>query len=373
MMTKKTADLELLNKAMETFNSASTSLLAYYSALEDKVKLLTQEVEHKKQQLDSILDSIDMGVIFFDTTSTVTLINSAAKNLLGVTDQDIVGATDIRAEINDSMIIPENSRPFPALYSETDVLDKTGSAIGRVFIFKDITRLRELEAENERNRRLTAMGELVLKIAHEVRNPLGSIELFASLIYEDLKGTKQAEYASRISDSVRSLVNTLDNMLRYSRGIAPKFTMASFSETLKEIASEFAETLDSKSVELIYTTELNTEQSVLSMDKGLMRQALINVFLNAMQAMPDGGRLYVTTFRDHNNSFVISIKDTGIGMDSETASKIFEPFFSTKDRGTGLGMSITQSVVEAHNGSIKVNSELGAGTEFKITLPQKIS
>ncbi|MDX9714355.1 MAG: ATP-binding protein [Dissulfurispiraceae bacterium] len=370
---KNTEELELLSKAMETFNTASSSLLAYYSALEDKVKLLTQEVEHKKQQLDCILDSIDIGVIFFDTDSKVTLLNKSAENLLGVTEDELMGTADIHAEICNDTIVPENAKPFPALYSETDVLDRSGRAIGRVLVFKDITRLRELEAENEHNRRLTAMGELVLKIAHEVRNPLGSIELFASLIYEDLKGTRQAEYAGRISDSVRSLVNTLDNMLRYSRGMAPRFSMVSFSDTIEELSSEFAEMLETKSVEMVFFTQLSPEQGIISMDKGLMRQALINVFLNAMQAMPDGGRLTVSTSRDDNNNFVISIKDTGTGMDEDTVSKIFEPFYSTKDRGTGLGMSITQSVVEAHSGSIKVKSEPGAGTDLTITLPQKIS
>lgn len=369
MMEKNTQDMELLSKAMETFNSASSSLLVYYSALEEKVKLLTQEVEHKKQQLDSILDSIDMGVIFFDTSGSVTLINKAAQSLLGVRAKDIVGNTGICAEVKGEMIIPENAKPFAALTSETDVLDQSGNSIGRALIFKDITRLQELEAENERNRRLTAMGELVLKIAHEVRNPLGSIELFASLIYEDLKGSRQAEYATRISDSVRSLVNTLDNMLRYSRGIAPRFSEASFSDTISELRAEFAEMMDTKSIELVYETGLDPSKCVISMDKGLMRQALINVFLNSMQAMPDGGRISVSTSRDADNNFVISIKDTGSGMDTETAAKMFEPFFSTKDRGTGLGMSITRNVVEAHKGSIRVDSRQGAGTELTITLP----
>lgn len=368
-MTKQPQDMELLSKAMETFSSASSSLLTYYSALENKVKLLTQEVEHKKQQLDSILNSIDMGVIFFDTTGAVTLVNMAAQKLLGLEPGAIVGSKDICAEISGDMIIPKNAKSFPTLSSETDVLDGSGNAIGRVFVFKDITRLKELEAENERNQRLTAMGELVLKIAHEVRNPLGSIELFASLIHEDLKGSKQAEYAAKISGAVRSLVNTLDNMLRYSRGMAARFNAENFSSLVQELKTEFAEMLDSKSVSLSYETSLSPAESSLLIDKGLMRQALINVLLNAMQAMPDGGKITVKTFRDASANFIISIKDTGAGMDSETASRIFEPFFSTKDRGTGLGMSITRSVIEAHRGSIKVVTEPGEGTELIIALP----
>ena len=371
------ADIELLNKAIETFNSASSTLVKYYSSLEEKVKLLTEEVDHKKQLLDSILDSIDIGVIFFDSDGVVRLINNTAENLLNVKAAGIIGGKNIYAAIQDEVIAPDNGKPFFALVSRLEVKDKTGSMIGHVLIFKDITRLRQLESENERNRRLTAMGEFVLKIAHEIRNPLGSIELFASLLYNDLKGTEHGDYASRISNSVGSLVNTLDNMLRFSKGIMPGLEYCCLNDLVNEICSEFGKLLSSVN---IYIDFVETGQYSLSIDKGLIRQAFVNILLNSVQAMPDGGKIEINIreldpmqgCEDPVEKCVeISIKDSGIGMDEETCARIFEPFFSTKDRGTGLGMSITAGIINAHKGSIEVKSEIGKGTEFIIKLPVK--
>lgn len=362
------ADIELLNKAIESFNSASSTLMQYYSTLEDKVRLLTEEVDHKKQLLDSILDSIDIGVVFFDKDSVIRLVNSACENMLNIKSADVIGGTSIHASIDNEMITPEKGTPFHAIVSRSEVKDKAGSIIGHVLIFKDITRLKELESENERNRRLTAMGELVLKIAHEIRNPLGSIELFASLLSSDLKGSKHGEYANRISNSVRSLVNTLDNMLRFSKGITPKMELCRLNDVIKEIYGEFKDLFADSRISL---NLVESGEQRLYCDKALIRQAFINILLNSYQAIHDTGciEIRIEDLEDENAAAVV-VKDTGTGMDEGTMSKIFEPFFSTKDRGTGLGMSIAAGVVSAHGGRIDIKSEFGKGTEFVLILPK---
>src|SRR5271157_3875321 len=365
------ADIELLNKAIESFNSASATLSHYYKALEDKVILLTEEVEHKKRLLNSILDSIDVGVVFFDNQGTIRLVNSAVEQLLSVKAGEIIGGDSLRAEIRDDMILPENGKPFYALLSRSAVNDSEEQNVGHVLIFKDISRLKQLESESERNARLSAMGELVLKIAHEIRNPLGSIELFANLISSDLKGTTHGDYANRISNSVKSLVNTLDNMLRFSREVKPRREECSLNGVVDEICREFRELFSGSNVRLEFIE--HGHHSVYA-DKGLIRQALINILLNSVQAMPDGGTIAVEIGPSElmPSAVEIVVRDNGPGMDNETRSKIFEPFFSTKDRGTGLGLSITSSIIAAHGGSVEVKSTLGAGTEFVITLPEVV-
>ncbi len=365
------ADIELLNKAIESFNSASATLTHYYKTLEDKVKLLTEEVEHKKRLLNSILDSIDAGVVFFDNQGTIRLVNSAVERLLSVKADEIIGGDSLHAEINDEMILPESGKPFYALTSTSDVMDSEEHNIGHVLIFKDITRLKQLESENERNAMLSAMGELVLKIAHEIRNPLGSIELFANLISNDLKGTTHGDYANRISKSVKTLVNTLDNMLRFSKEIKLRREECLLNDVVDEICREFRELFSGSNVRLEFIQ--HGHYSVYA-DKGLLRQALINILLNSVQAMPDGGNITVEIGHSEvaSSSIEISIRDNGPGMDNETKSKIFEPFFSTKDRGTGLGLSITSGIIAAHKGNIDVMSMPGAGTEFKVSLPETI-
>ncbi len=366
-MAKVDQNVDLLNKAIETFNSASATLVQYYSTLEDKVCLLTEEVDHKKQLLDSILDSIDIGVVFFDRDGIIRIINNAAESLLNINANDVIGGKSIHAGIHEEVIVPDKGKPFYALVSRLNVKDKDGNVIGRVLIFKDITRLKQLESENERNRRLTAMGELVMKIAHEIRNPLGSIELFASLLSNDLKGTEHGDYANRISNSVRSLVNALDNMLRFTKEIRPKLEYCCLNGLVGETCDEFKELFANSDIKLDFAEK---KQFWLSVDKGLIRQALINILLNSVHAMPEGGEIEIRV-EDNQDSTEIVIRDTGIGMDEETRLRMFEPFFSTKDRGTGLGMSITAGIIKAHKGTIDVTSETGVGTEFVITLPVK--
>lgn len=368
---KDMADIELLNKAIESFNSASATLAHYYKTLEDKVQLLTEEVEHKKRLLNSILDSIDIGVVFFDQQGIIRLVNSAAERLLSVRADEIIGSGSLHAEIKDEMILPESGSPFNALVSSSAVNDSEEKNMGHVLIFKDITRLKQLECESERNARLSAMGELVLKIAHEIRNPLGSIELFANLISDDLRGTMHGDYANKISNSVRALVNTLDNMLRFSKEIKPRLEECLINGLIGDICREFSELFSGSGVRLEF---IEQGRYYVFADKGLIRQALINILLNSVQAMPDGGRIGLEIRASGADPAMVEIliKDNGSGMDNTIKSRIFEPFFSTKDRGTGLGLSITAGIIKAHGGKIALESQAGAGTEFIITLPQGI-
>lgn len=364
--SKKETELDLLNDAIKSFNKVSETLLQYYTSLEEKVEVLTKEVDHKKQLLNSILDSIDIGVVFFDTSGVVRLTNRAAGELLQIPPDRLIGMTNICRLIDTDRIVPHNGKPFFALISQRDVLDKEGNLIGSVLIFKDITRLKELEVQNERNRRLTAMGELVMKIAHEIRNPLGSIELYAGLLKDDLMNTEQGIYAQRISNAVRSLVNTLDNMLSFTKEPKPNLQLQSIKGMIEDIVDEFRGYLQNNNIEIAF---LCRDDINVNIDRGLMRQAILNLLINAVQAMPNSGKIVIEISRDIEGFVSIEISDTGVGIEDDKIANIFEPFFSTKDRGTGLGLPITYAIVKAHGGSLSVKSKINEGSVFKITLP----
>ncbi len=357
---------ELLNEAILKINTASEALVKYYKVLEEKIKLLTEEVDEKKRLLSSIIDSIDIAVVFFDRDHVIRLVNKSAERLFGISSEEVLGKRDLPIKIEGELVYPANSiKPFYAIVSSSQVLDSEGNSIGIVFICKDISRIKELEAENERNRRLTAMGSLLMKIAHEIRNPLGSIELFANMIAEDLSDTIHGEYARRISGAVSMLRNTLENMLSFTKGITPKREKTNINILIREIIAEFEGILQRVGIKIDFQSEGNFE---ILIDPPLFRQALINLIVNAYQAMPEGGSLTVELLKEEK-FLRINLRDTGHGIDEEILDKIFEPFFSTKDRGSGLGLSITNSIISSHGGKIKVTSTPNKGTEFAIYLP----
>ncbi|GAB6182784.1 two-component system sensor histidine kinase NtrB [Thermodesulfovibrio hydrogeniphilus] len=356
---------ELFNEAILKITSASDALIKYYNVLENKIKLLTEEVEQKKRLLSSIIDSIDIAVVFFDSEGIIRLINKAGETLFNVKAEEIIGQKELPITIENDRVIPKDAPPFYSIVSSSEVFDSDGNRIGKVFICKDITRIRELEAENERNRRLSAMGSLVMKIAHEIRNPLGSIELYANMISEDLKDTLHGDYARRISNSVKMLRNTLENMLGFTRGIVPKKTEVCLNDFLSDFVKEFYEVFNRVGIEFKCKIQ---KKITVKLDPSLLRQALINLIMNAYQAMPDGGVLQINA-KEENKFVKISVIDSGQGIDSEIIDKIFDPFFSTKDRGTGLGLSITNSIVSVHGGKIEVKSKPKEGTEFVLYFP----
>jgi two-component system sensor histidine kinase FlrB len=162
-------------------------------------------------------------------------------------------------------------------------------------------------------------------------------------------------------------------MLRFSGEIRPRMEYGCINDILRDTCVEFRGLLAGGGIEIVLESE---DSFMLYLDKDLIRQAFINIMLNAVQAMPDGGKVRVNIrsgadddLRQMPVEVLVSIKDSGSGMDGETKARLFEPFYSTKDRGTGLGMSITLSIISAHKGRIEVDSFPGRGTEFIIALP----
>lgn len=220
----------------------------------------------------------------------------------------------------------------------------------------------------ERSRRLAAMGEMAAKIAHEIRNPLGSIAILATILERELThDSEKRKLAEHITKGVKTLDNLLSNMLLFASAPEARLKQVDLREVIEE-SLLLTGGHEKKGVSIKGWYEGRT---VIMADPAQLRQLFLNIFLNSLDAMEEGGNLTIRTRLDEAmTDFIgIEIRDTGKGIPAEHIDRIFDPFFSTKARGTGLGLAIVSAVINAHNGTIDVRSEPGEGTVFLVRLP----
>lgn len=227
-------------------------------------------------------------------------------------------------------------------------------------------KLREMEIQQERNQRLIAMGEMVAKIVHEIRNPLCSIELFSSMLEKELDNRDHKKLAKGISEGINSLNNILTNMSLFSRNPRPNLKDVDLRKIIDDSIFMLSPLIRSRDIRL---EETLFECHILG-DAELIKQVILNIIINAIQSTPDKGDISVI-MRIDNGYIAVDFIDNGEGIDRDNIERIFDPFFSTKDKGTGLGLTIATKIMQAHNGFIKVFSEKGKGSTFSIYFPKK--
>jgi signal transduction histidine kinase len=232
---------------------------------------------------------------------------------------------------------------------------------------------RRLEAKLNHAERLASLGEMVASVSHEIKNPLGIVRSTAEILNKRLKD--QAPSSKHLSEIIIAETGRLDNIVRefldFARPQMPQFTRGLINDLIEKIVEFMQHDFSKKNITV--EKDLDSTLKPMNMDQNLLYRAFLNLFVNAVQAMPDGGTLSITTFlsKDEKNKVIIMIKDTGIGISKEKLALIFTPFYTDKNRGSGLGLAIAQNIIEEHNGTITVESEEGEGATFIITLSQQ--
>jgi len=229
--------------------------------------------------------------------------------------------------------------------------------------------LSEREQELVRSERLAAVGKIAAVITHEVRNPLSSIGLNTELLEDEVAHASPEAVAlcRSIGKEVDRLTAITEEYLRFARMPRPRREREDMNGLVAGVVTFVKEDLASRGVRII--TDLSPDLGPVSLDEAQLRQALMNLIRNAADAMPGGGTLTIATRLDDDGAAVISVADSGPGIAPEDLARIFEPFFSTKDGGTGLGLALTQHIMKEHGGSIAVESAPGQGTTFRLSLP----
>lgn len=241
---------------------------------------------------------------------------------------------------------------------------------GMVIIFEDLKRLQKEEARMKRADKLAALGELSASIAHEIRNPL-AIVLGSLQILPRRLGDREFLY-SFLRIATQELIrvnNSIEALLDFARFSQPIFTLVNLNDLLANVLSILGITLESHKIKV---KTAFAEIPRIEADESQIKQAVINMILNAVQAMPRGGELDVKTAYGQGDKFVrLTISDTGTGIASKYQPYIFDAFYSTKEKGTGLGLSLVHRVIDEHQGFIEFSSTPGAGTTFYLHLPVK--
>jgi signal transduction histidine kinase len=232
---------------------------------------------------------------------------------------------------------------------------------------------RRIRREQERVARLNhlaEMGTLAAGLAHELKNPLSTMKLNLQLMEEDLAGLAGAERSRQRVATLRKeadrLSQTLNDFLQFAGRIELRPAPINVNQLLQELIDFIHPQAQAAKVRVL--TSLTDENPMCSIDSNLMKQAILNLLLNAQQAMPSGGELLIRT-QVGKGSVFIDIADTGTGIAKEHLPRIFDAYFTTKKGGTGLGLPTTRRIIEEHRGSITVTSEPGRGTNFRVELP----
>ncbi len=398
-------DFLILQQSFDNFNRATASLKKAYDNLERKFESINRELEKKnlelgkmiaekedmKNYLQNILESLTTGVVVTDMAGRVQTINRCAEMFAEASEDDVRGkhitvlfddiSEDMWGDIFFSRFFKEEAGHKIRLKGRTlelfgsPVHDRNGGTIGTVFIVRDITRIEKLEDMAKRTEKFAAMGEMAANIAHEIRNPLGSIELFASLLMKDLKGKRDRERIARIVTSVKNMDNKISNFLLFTKTKLPHLERVKIHEILKETLL-FTEQIASQG-NISFSFNCADEESFVAGDAEMLKQVFLNLILNAFQAMPDGGHLHIETrnFDDDptkpniTSYFEITFTDDGVGISAENLPKIFDPFYSTKEGTSGLGLAIVHNIVSMHKGAIHVENGAKGGTVVTLLFP----
>jgi two-component system, NtrC family, sensor histidine kinase HydH len=233
---------------------------------------------------------------------------------------------------------------------------------------QEIAERKILEERVRRSERLSAMGHLAAGVAHEMRNPLGIIRATMQIMEEEQKANPAVSEFSRVIKEECDRMNAvIAEFLQFARPAEPNFEPISLAELLDEVLLFTNKYISSQGI--VVNIEIPEDLTPVMVDPGQLKQVFVNLIINAVEAMPKGGCLKISAAATPDG-LEIAFKDSGMGIQKESLTQIFDPFYSTKATGTGLGLSIVCRILENHSGGIKVESKLGEGTEFIINLPR---
>ncbi|MEJ2097051.1 MAG: ATP-binding protein, partial [Deltaproteobacteria bacterium] len=321
-----------------------------------------------------------------DSKGAIAFFNAAAEKITGISCRNAMGKDPayvlpgrwpaIREQLDQGTTIIEQetlcdffrAKAVPVSISAARIVTETGRLVGNWVILRDLREVKRLQEEIRRKEKLAALGGLAAGVAHEIRNPLSSIKGIATY-FGDKYGQERAEreMAEVMIREVDRLNRVISELLEFARPTELNLAATDVYELLNHAVQLVQQDANLKHIDI--SIPKGSETVYVKVDPDRFLQCMLNLFLNAIEAMPEGGLLRIVVFVHEDERVDIEITDTGRGIDAESLHRIFDPYFTTKTTGTGLGLAIVHKIIEAHHGRIRVRSTLGKGTTFTISVP----
>ncbi|MBZ8141615.1 two-component system sensor histidine kinase AtoS [Rubrivivax gelatinosus] len=349
----------------------------------DAINGMAKALLDARSLTENILSSVADGIVAVDHRGIVTAINPAAQKLYEVTAEQALGRPyrDLftsnrphsalldtldsgRTHVGVAVELTRGEHTFKVDASASVLRDGDGRPIGAVVVLKDVSERDRLMVQVMRADRLAALGELTAGIAHEIRNPLTSIRGFLQYLQDCEAIEEWRHYGPLIIREVDSLNHIVGELLAFGRPRPPQIDSIDIGELVRETAF-----LARGRSEAQVTVTLEPGLPGIEGDREALKQAILNLLINAIQALPQGGHVEIAVAAVDAGLVSIAVHDDGVGIAPENLAKVFDPFFSTKASGTGLGLAMVHRIVDAHAGTISIDSRIGEGSTVEIRLP----
>ena len=359
--------------------SAGLYLLFLYHSM----RVTKSTLDNMKLYTDNVLESIPVGIVTFDSMDRVVSCNRKTEEILGRPFNELHGesitdvfpgchiqSNDIRNSILDysADCSTMDGRNVVLKIGGSSLADSEGNTIGTVLVIRDMTMIRDMELQLERSRRMAALGKMATGIAHEIRNPLGTLRGFAHYFGSQEGATEESKgYAALMVSEVDRLNRNVSGLLQFARPRDLQFVSVNLdtliTKTVALMEGDFADHA------LNFHWQCNTD-IIVEADPDLLLQVLMNLLKNSISATSSGGEISITGSEDEHHVKII-VSDTGDGMSEQECEKMFDPFFTTRKSGTGLGLAVSHQIIEQHHGFFEVETAKGQGTTVTVVLPKR--
>lgn len=346
-------------------------------------------VELAEEWSSLALDHIPVGLLVINRHKKIRIFNHTLSRLLEVKSEEVLGKPLMGVlytrEPGFNILLKTlatgeeflNVKPQAVVtvscsdtcqVSTHPVRNRTGITVGAMAMFTPAARLQEMENAVVKAEKLAILGQMAAGMVHEIRNPLTAIGCFLQLLHRNLHGKPKEEYIPIMLSELNRVNRLITEFLQFARPGYARRSRCSIVEIIKDVVMLVEYEALSRQIKI--EVNLNVNIPNVFVDCEQIKQVFINIMKNAFDALPDGGKIFVENTWNESEGFVqVSIRDTGAGIDKDTIANMFNPFFTTKESGTGLGMFTSKKIIDNHGGRIDIQSEPGHGTKVTVMLP----